>query len=94
MQYLHKAIETANIEGKNWKNSILKFPAQLLFNREIVTKLPQLIQNTASNELETKDYQVKEQTNRHVDEKRQRKKSHLKEGDFSAQTTKGTQFSE
>ena len=63
MQPLVKAIKTAHVEGKDWKRSIYKYllnyratphattgksPAELLFNRQITTKLPNLVKDTAS----------------------------------------------
>lgn len=64
MQPLGKVIKAANLEGKDRKRSIFKLllnyratphaktrksPAQLLFNREIATKLPQNCHKIASS---------------------------------------------
>jgi len=97
MQPLVKAIKTAHVEGKDWKRSIYKYllnyratphtttgksPAELLFNRQITTKLPNLVKDTASIALKEKDSQSKEKMKFYADQKRHVKESDLKEDDI------------
>ena len=97
MQPLVKAIKTAHVEGKDWKRSIYKYllnyranphattrksPAELLFNRQITTKLPNLVKDTASVALKEKDYKSKEKMKIYADQKRHVKESDLKEDDI------------
>ena len=54
-----------------------KSPAELLFNRQITTKLPNLVKDTASIALKEKDSQSKEKMKFYADQKR-----HVKESDL------------
>ena len=97
MQPLVKAIKTAHVEGKEWKLSIYKYllnyratshattgksPAELLFNRQITTKLPNLVKDTASVPLKEKDSQSKEKVELYVDQKHHFRESDLYEDDI------------
>ena len=97
MQPLEKAIQTAHLEGKEWKRSIYKYllnyratphattgksPANVLFNREITTKFPQLVSNNVSVYLKDRDTQAKEQMKSYADRKCRATESDLVEGDI------------
>eukprot|EP00794_Sanderia_malayensis_P005831 gene5831-6529_t len=70
MKPLEKAIRTAVIENKNWKRTINRFllnyratpnsttgksPPELLFNRQIRTRLPEIVLQEVSNRKYTMD---------------------------------------
>ena len=93
----YKAIKTAHLEGKDWKRSIYKYllnyratphattgksPANLLFNREITTKLPKLVSNNASVDLKDRDTQAKDKMKSYADRKCRATESDLVEGDI------------
>ena len=79
---LKKAIRVATIERKNWKEELYYFllnyratphtttertPSELLFNRIIKTKLPQVIKSRVPRSLKTKNAQRKSQCKRYAD---------------------------
>ena len=97
MRPLNKAIRAAHTEGKNWKSEIYSFllnyratphsttekaPAELLFNRQIRTKLPQIINETEDIEIREKDKKEKEKMKDYSDKKRHAKPSYIKVGDM------------
>ena len=97
MQPLAKAIKTAHLESKEWKRSLYtyllnyratphattgKSPATLLFNRELTTKLPQLVSNNVSVDLKDRDTQAKERVKSYADRKCRATESDLVEGDI------------
>ena len=102
IQNLTKHILTAQAEGKDWRtslpNMLLQYrttphlmtgqtPAQLLFNRELKTKIPSLtsdIVDTQGNDAVTRqtDAQAKEKAKTYTDEKRHAFPRNLKTGDL------------
>ena len=99
MKPLTKAIRSAHAEGKNWKKDLYLFllnyratphsttgfaPSELLFNRKIKTKLPQLTVNSQTemnSKVQKNDKEAKEKMKRHADEKSRVKASDIKVGD-------------
>ena len=99
MKPLEKAIRTAVAENKNWKRVIFKFllnyratphsttgksPAELLFNRKIHTKLPELVlENDADihQELKKKDRKAKSKMKEYADNRSRAMTSEIKVGD-------------
>ena len=99
MKPLEKSIRTAVAENKNWKRDIFKFlmnyratphsttgksPSQLLFNRQICTKLPEVFSEIHENideNLREKDGKAKSQMKENADRARRAKPSDLKSGD-------------
>ena len=99
MKPLTKAIRSAHAEGKNWKKDVYLFllnyratphsttgfaPSELLFNRKIKTKLPQLTVNSQTemnSKVQKNDKEAKEKMKRHADEKSHVKVSDIKVGD-------------
>ena len=99
MKPLQKAIRTAVTENHNWKRVIFKFllnyratphsttgksPAELLFNRKIHTKLPELVFDNDTEihqELQEKDRNAKSKMKEYSDSKSRATTSEIKVGD-------------
>jgi transposase InsO family protein len=98
MQPLTKAIRCANTEGKQWTKHLHRFllnyrstthpstgysPAELLFNRKIQNKLPQVNIKTSEKDdhVRYNDKKAKEKMKKYADEKRKARPSQLKIGD-------------
>ena len=96
---LTKAIRLAHAERKTWKKHLYKFllnyrttphcttefaPAELLFNRKVHNKLPQLSDNTQSTSLEVrrKDEKAKAKMKAHGDAKAKATPSKIAVGDL------------
>ena len=74
MKPLVKAIKTSNVQGQNWKSALSKFllnyrstphpstgvsPGELMFNRRMKTKLPQLITKSKDTVVRKRDTKIK-----------------------------------
>ena len=85
---LSKAVKTATVEGKSWKQELYKFlrnyratphvttgkaPAELLFESNIRVLLPEIITPTDDRELRHRDKTQKEKQKRYADKKNCRK---------------------
>ena len=96
MKPLTKAIRSAHVEGKTWKKHLYKFllnyrttphcttgfaPAELLFNRKVHNKLPQLSDNTQSTSLEVRE-KAKAKIKAHADAKAKATPSKIAVGDL------------
>ena len=103
--FMTKAICSAHAEGKTWKKHLYKFllsyqttphcttgfaPAELLFNRKVHNKLPQLNNNTQSTSLEVKrkDEKAKAKMKAHADAKAKATPSEIAVGALSVSTSK------
>ena len=99
MQPLTKTIRSAHAEGKQWTKQLFKFllnyrttphsttgfpPAQLLFNRKVRNKLPQIESASPDkgDRVQQKDNEAKEKMKEHADTKRRAHQSQLKVGDI------------
>ena len=111
MQPLQKCIRSAHSEGRDWKRAIFKFllnfratphattgksPASLLFNRDIHTKLPNLITSTNSvkhRQLEQTDSAAKAKMKTYADNKHNAKPSNIAIGNtVLVRQNQGTKF--
>ena len=98
MQPLTKAIRSAHAEGKQWTKHLYKFllnyrttphtttgfsPSELLYNRKVQNKLPQISSTSAHKRVEVQenDDRAKERMKEHADTKRRAKPSQVKVGD-------------
>ena len=95
---LGKFIKICETEGRRWQNEIPKFlltyrntphcstefsPAQLLMNRQLRCKLPQIIEHSPYHEMvEENNRKVKERNESDFNSKRNVKISNIKEGDW------------
>ena len=99
MKPLTKAARSAHVEGKVWKKHLHKFllnyrttphcttgftPAQLLFNRKVRNKLPQLTDSNQINsqEVKRKDEEAKAKMKVHADTRFKAKPSSINVGDL------------
>lgn len=98
MRTLTKAIKTNSVEGKNWKKELQQFllqyratphsttgksPAELIFGRQIRTKLPEISQPVPSDdEVRTKDRLAKEKMKTYADKRNHHKPSIIRVGDM------------
>ena len=99
MKPMTKAIRSAYTEGKSWKKHIHKFllnyrstphcttgfaPAELLFNRKVRNKLPQLSEDTPSTgqEVEERDKKAKAKMKAYADAKARATPSEIAIGDL------------
>ena len=95
MKPLTKAIRSAHAEGKRWTKHLYRFllnyrttphsttgfpPAQLLFNRKVNNKLPQ-VSSTENTKLIEKDMKAKSKMKEKADKTRKAKSSTIKVGD-------------
>ncbi|XP_061759305.1 uncharacterized protein K02A2.6-like [Nerophis ophidion] len=93
---LIKAVHTAMVEGKPWKQELYKFlrnyratpphttnrsPAELFFGRPMSIKLPSISHPTDDNDLRQTDAQRKTKMKLYADERRNAVHSQLKQGD-------------
>ncbi|CAC5396189.1 unnamed protein product [Mytilus coruscus] len=91
---LLKAFRTANAENRDWRKEIPKFllayrstphsttgksPAELLFNRKIRTKLPEIDAENRKDDADTrrKDFEMKEKGKIYADQKRKTRESDI-----------------
>jgi transposase InsO family protein len=102
MKPLTKAIRSANVEGKSWKKYLYQFllnyrttphtttgfpPAELLFNRKIRNKLPQLVKENDDKKtdmeaiVQNKDAKAKRKMKQYTDARLRAKSSKLEVGD-------------
>ena len=99
MKPLTKTVRAARIEDKDWKKELYKFllnyratphtttgfsPSELLFNRQIKVKLPQVVAVPDQNKdqiLRQKDDQAKKKMKQYADMKRKAKDSTIQVGD-------------
>ena len=99
MKPLTKVIRAAHIEQNDWKRELYKFllnyratphmttglsPSELLFNRKIKVKLPQMVTATDQNKdqiVRQKDEQAKLKMKQHADTKRRTETSEIEIGD-------------
>ena len=100
MKPLTKAIRSARAEGREWKRDMYKFllnyratphtttgfiPSELLFNRKIRTKLPQVVvsrnQSDIGSKVKAKDEQAKEKMKANTHGKSGNKPSNIQIGD-------------
>ena len=99
MKPLEKAVRTAVVENKNWKRVINRFllnyratphsttgksPAELLFNRKIRTRLPEMSSQETSPShlaLQQKDDDAKKKMKEYADKKSRAKESPIRVGD-------------
>lgn len=100
MKPLSKSIRVANVEGRDWKKELHIFllnyqatphattgfsPAELLFNREIKTNLPQIVsrgdpeRDTVTRE---RDEKAKDRMKEYADQKQRAAILHVKIGDI------------
>ena len=100
MKPLTKAIRLANSEGKNWKKHLYLFllnyratphcttgfsPAELLYNRKVQTKLPQLATKNRSDvghQVQQNDERAKMKIKEYADKKSKAEVSNLQIGDL------------
>lgn len=99
---LLKAFRTANAENRDWRKEIPKFllayrstphsttgksPAELLFNRKIRTKLPEIDAENRKDDADTrrKDFEMKEKGKIYADQKRKTRESDIDVGDIVLQ---------
>ncbi|VDH89859.1 Hypothetical predicted protein [Mytilus galloprovincialis] len=99
---LLKAFRTANAENRDWRKEIPKFllayrstphsttgksPAELLFNRKIRTKLPEINAENEKDDADTrrKDFEMKEKGKIYADQKRKTRESDIDVGDIVLQ---------
>ena len=99
MKPLTKAVHSAHIEGKTWKKHLHKFllnyrtaphcttgfaPAQLLFNRNVQNKLPQLASNSqeTNHEVQRKDEKTKTKMKVHAETRSKVKPSKFEIGNL------------
>eukprot|EP00794_Sanderia_malayensis_P003941 gene3941-4486_t len=109
MKPLQKAIHTAVLEKKDWKRSIYKFllnyrstphsttgktPAELLFNRNIQNKLPDIPTNNADhhNDLKETDSKAKSNMKDYADRKFRAVSSELSIGDTVLKIPENNQY--
>ena len=98
MQPLTKAIRSAHAEGKQWTKHLHRFllnyrttphattgfsPAEVLFNRKIQNKLPQMVSTPPDKgaQVQDNDDRAKEKMKKYADVKRRARPSQLKVGD-------------
>jgi len=99
---LLKAFRAANAESRDWRKEIPKFllayrstphsttgksPAEMLFNRKIRTKLPEIIQDENKDDIETRkrDTEMKEKGKVYADHRRKTRESNVEVGDIVLQ---------
>ncbi|VDI82386.1 Hypothetical predicted protein [Mytilus galloprovincialis] len=99
---LLKAFQTANAENRDWRKEIPKFllayrstphsttgksPAELLFNRKIRTKLPEINAENEKDDSDTrrKNFEMKEKGKIYRDKKRKTRESDIDVGDIVLQ---------
>ena len=93
---LLKRIKIAQAEGKEWKSEIRKFlfayrttphsttggtPSELMFNRKIRTKLPDIQFSLNDEEIRDKDMYMKEKNRQYIDTKRKAEERNIEIGD-------------
>jgi len=100
MKPLTKAIRCAQVEGRDWRKVLYRFllnyratphsttgvaPAELLFNRKITTKLPEVVctqESLASDSsVRVKDFQAKQKMKEHADKRAHAQVSEIAIGD-------------
>ena len=99
MKPLTKAVRSAHAEGRDWKAFLYQFllnyratphsttgiaPAQLLFNRKITTKLPEISQpedTPADTAVRAKDTKAKEKMKQRADKRARSRQPDIKIGD-------------
>ena len=101
MKPLTKAVRSSHAEGRDWRKDLFRFllnyratphsttgmaPARLLFNRNIVTKLPELDQDydppTTAPNIQVKDSLAKQKMKRHADKRDRAHTSEISIGDI------------
>ena len=95
MKPLTKAVRSAHAEGRDWKKELYRFllnyratphsstavsPAELLFNRKISMKLPEICEKNNS-EIQAKDSQAKQKMKEYADQRVQARESNINIGD-------------
>ena len=104
MRPLMKSLKIANVEGKNWKQELQNFlrayrttphctthksPSELLFNRKVRTRLPELKANanpssddlTGDTDLRCRDTEAKDKMKQYADDRHRAREHSLHSGD-------------
>jgi hypothetical protein len=96
MRTLEKAVRTATIEGKNWKQELYTFlrqyratphsttgksPSELLNGRKLKSTLPQILRDQSSSELRERDTKKKGEMKEYADKHNHAKEANLDVGD-------------
>lgn len=96
MKTLEKAIRTAHVEGKNWKQELYSFlrsyratphsttnkaPAEVLFNHAYRTSLPQLPQECKDSSIRGTDTKAKQRMKQYSDRKSNTRRHRISVGD-------------
>lgn len=91
-----KRMKIAQAEGKEWKKEVHKYLvayrstphtttgvslAELLFGRNMCTKLPKLKEEGSESEMRDRDSEMKTKTKQYADKKRNTQESYLAPGD-------------
>ena len=96
MKPVTKAIRSARVEGREWKKDLYQFllnyratphsttgftPSELLFNRKIRTKLPQMVIGSDQSKVQQNDDQAKKKMKEYADANSKAKQADIRVGD-------------